>query len=230
MQPRIVVVMGEEALEELNDLQRAARPPARARSPARSSGSRPRCDALFVPGHRPLARRRAGASASSGAPSARSASGTRTSRRTRSRTRLSRMAAEARVLVVANRTAECPELLDALRTRTERGPASSPCWCRPPRTALAWAADMHGGGEEAEQHREGVRRGAAQGGAQRGRGEGRRPRPARRHPGRVQLQRVRRADRLDASPAHVQVAPRRPAAQGGGRHWPAGDPRRGSAS
>ena len=32
------------------------------------------------------------------------------------------MAAEARVLVVANRTAESPELLEALRTRTMQGP------------------------------------------------------------------------------------------------------------
>ena len=32
------------------------------------------------------------------------------------------MADKARVLVVANRTAESPELLDALRTRTVQGP------------------------------------------------------------------------------------------------------------
>ena len=45
------------------------------------------------------------------------------------------MADKARVLVVANRTAESPELLDALqRARRPRARASSPCWCRRPRT------------------------------------------------------------------------------------------------
>ena len=63
------------------------------------------------------------------------------------------MAAEARVLVVANRTAESPELLEALRTRTVQGPVHSRCSSPRHRTGSGWAADMHGGGEEAEQHR-----------------------------------------------------------------------------
>ena len=81
VQPRIVVVMGEEALEELNDLARAARAPARVdagRAPAPHAGASRRCPCRTSTA-RSTTRTR---SASSGARSARSASGTRTSRRT----------------------------------------------------------------------------------------------------------------------------------------------------
>ena len=61
--------------------------------------------------------------------------------------------AEARVLVVANRTAECPELLDALRTRTMQGPCEFTLLVPSTPHGITWAADMHGGGDEAEQHR-----------------------------------------------------------------------------
>jgi hypothetical protein len=64
------------------------------------------------------------------------------------------MAAEARVLVVANRTAESPELLDALRTRTMQGPCNFTLLVPSTPHGIAWAADMHGGSEEAEQHRQ----------------------------------------------------------------------------
>jgi hypothetical protein len=63
------------------------------------------------------------------------------------------MAAEARVLVVANRTAESPELLDALRTRTMQGPCEFTLLVPSTPHGIAWAADMHGAGEEAEEHR-----------------------------------------------------------------------------
>jgi hypothetical protein len=63
------------------------------------------------------------------------------------------VAAEARVLVVANRTAESPELLEALRTRTVQGPCAFTLVIPSTPHGLGWAADMHGGGEEAEQHR-----------------------------------------------------------------------------
>jgi hypothetical protein len=63
------------------------------------------------------------------------------------------MSAEARVLVVANRTAECPELLDALRTRTMQGPCLFTLLVPSTPHGIAWAADMHGGGDEAEDHR-----------------------------------------------------------------------------
>jgi hypothetical protein len=63
------------------------------------------------------------------------------------------MSAEARVLVVANRTAESPELLEALRIRTMQGPCAFTLLVPSTPHGIAWAADMHGGGEEAEQHR-----------------------------------------------------------------------------
>src|SRR5215208_2994878 len=60
--------------------------------------------------------------------------------------------AEARVLVVANRTAECPELLDALRTRTMQGPCRFTLLVPSTPHGITWAAAMHGGGHQAEGH------------------------------------------------------------------------------
>ena len=59
----------------------------------------------------------------------------------------------ASVLVVANRTAESPELLEALRTRTMQGPCAFTLLIPSTPHGLGWAADMHGGGDAAEQHR-----------------------------------------------------------------------------
>ena len=59
----------------------------------------------------------------------------------------------AKVLVVANRTAESPELLDALRSRSDRGPCEFTLLVPSTPHGLAWAADMHAGGDEAEEHR-----------------------------------------------------------------------------
>jgi hypothetical protein len=63
------------------------------------------------------------------------------------------MADKARVLVVANRTAESPELLDALRARTVQGPCEFTLLVPSTPHGLDWAADMHAGGDEAEEHR-----------------------------------------------------------------------------
>jgi hypothetical protein len=60
----------------------------------------------------------------------------------------------ASVLVVANRTAESPELLDALRARAVQGPCAFTLLVPSTPHGLAWAADMHAGGDEAEQHRQ----------------------------------------------------------------------------
>jgi len=64
------------------------------------------------------------------------------------------VAEKARVLVVANRTAECPELLDALRARAVRGPCEFMLLVPSTPHGIAWAADMHAGGREAEDHRQ----------------------------------------------------------------------------
>lgn len=63
------------------------------------------------------------------------------------------MAAAARVLVVANRTAESPELLAALLERASHGPCRFTLLVPSTPHGLAWAADMHSGGGEAEDHR-----------------------------------------------------------------------------
>ena len=58
----------------------------------------------------------------------------------------------AKVLVVANRTAESPELLDALRERAAQGDAVFTLLVPATPHGVAWAADMHSGGTEAEDH------------------------------------------------------------------------------
>jgi hypothetical protein len=58
----------------------------------------------------------------------------------------------ANVLVVANRTAESPELIEALRERAERGDAVFTLLVPSTPHGVAWAADMHSGGDEAEHH------------------------------------------------------------------------------
>ena len=54
------------------------------------------------------------------------------------------MAETARVLVVANRTAESPELLNALQERAGRGPCELTLLVPQTPHGLAWAADPDG--------------------------------------------------------------------------------------
>lgn len=64
------------------------------------------------------------------------------------------MADKAKVLVVANRTAESPELLAALNARAVRGPCEYTLLVPATPHGLAWAADPgKSGNEEAERHR-----------------------------------------------------------------------------
>jgi hypothetical protein len=60
----------------------------------------------------------------------------------------------ANVLVVANRTAESPELLEALKQRAAQGDAVFTLLVPSTPHGVAWAADMHSGGSEAEHHME----------------------------------------------------------------------------
>ena len=62
------------------------------------------------------------------------------------------MAETAEVLVVANRTAESEELLEALRGRAERGPCRFHLLVPATPHGASWAMDMHAGGEDAETH------------------------------------------------------------------------------
>ena len=81
VQPRCIVVMGERALETLNELERAAG--ARARADARRDPDADPDDRRALRArHRRLARLRGRRSASSGRRSARSATGTPSCRRT----------------------------------------------------------------------------------------------------------------------------------------------------
>ncbi len=63
------------------------------------------------------------------------------------------MAESARVLVVANRTAESPELLNALQERAARGPCEFTLLVPSTPHGLAWAADPDAGADAAEHHR-----------------------------------------------------------------------------
>jgi hypothetical protein len=67
------------------------------------------------------------------------------------------MAEKTRVLVVANRTAESPELMDALRARAAEGEVEFTVLVPASPHGLAWAADMHAGGEEARHELERLR-------------------------------------------------------------------------
>jgi len=66
------------------------------------------------------------------------------------------MADNTKVLVVANRTADSPELLEALQRRAEEGGAEFTLLIPATAHGLAWAADMHAGDEEAKRHLEGL--------------------------------------------------------------------------
>jgi hypothetical protein len=61
----------------------------------------------------------------------------------------------AKVLVVANRTAESPELLETMKQRAAQGECVFTLLVPSTPHGLAWAADMHSGEEEAESHRKG---------------------------------------------------------------------------
>ena len=62
------------------------------------------------------------------------------------------MSDKAHVLVVANRTAESEELLAALKQRAESAPTRFTLLVPATPHGVAWAADMHSGGDEAEAH------------------------------------------------------------------------------
>jgi hypothetical protein len=59
----------------------------------------------------------------------------------------------SRILVVANRTAESPELLEALKQRASESDCSFTLLIPSTPHGIAWAADMHSGEDEAEGHR-----------------------------------------------------------------------------
>ena len=54
------------------------------------------------------------------------------------------------VLVVANRTAGSPQLLEALKERAAKGPAKFHLLVPSTPHGVSWVADMHSGGDEAE--------------------------------------------------------------------------------
>ena len=62
------------------------------------------------------------------------------------------MADKASVLVVANRTAGSEELRSALRARAQDGPVAFTLLVPATPHGVAWAADMHAGAPEAEEH------------------------------------------------------------------------------
>ena len=151
--PRMVVVMGEDALEELSPARHPARPRDRAAA-GRNQRLTPSCDALYVPDiDRSLdeegAKREFWATYTLGKwyedfPPYWSGAASGITLRLWP-TRLPGYS-------VADRAAESLELLSALQSAPSVGPAASPCSCRRPPTASLWAADPDAGHEEAEQH------------------------------------------------------------------------------
>jgi hypothetical protein len=63
------------------------------------------------------------------------------------------MAEKASVLVMANRTAESPELLEALKERAAQGDAEFTLVIPSTPHGISWAADMSAGEGEAEHHK-----------------------------------------------------------------------------
>ena len=63
---------------------------------------------------------------------------------------------KASVLVIANRTAGSDELLKALRERAEEGPAKFHLVVPATARGVSWVADMHAGGDAAENDLEGA--------------------------------------------------------------------------
>src|SRR3954451_11602119 len=63
------------------------------------------------------------------------------------------MADTASVLVMANRTAESPELLEALKARAARGECEFTLVIPSTPHGISWAADMSAGEGEAEHHK-----------------------------------------------------------------------------
>jgi hypothetical protein len=64
------------------------------------------------------------------------------------------MAEKAKVLVVANQTAESEELLAALKARADQGPVEFTVLVPATPHGVAWAADMFAGEKEADYHRD----------------------------------------------------------------------------
>ena len=157
VQPRIVVAMGEEALEELNALGVPLAAEVAA-DPRPGAEAHPELRRPLRARHRRVARRRARQAGFLGRlPRAR-----RVVRRLPALLGLSfdggrrskevSMQENAHVLVVANRTAESEELLAALKERAAEGPVKFTLLVPATPHGVAWAADMHSGGDEAKAH------------------------------------------------------------------------------
>ena len=58
-----------------------------------------------------------------------------------------------RILIVAHKTVATPGLVETIRQRTEEGPCAFTLLIPSTPHGITWAADMHGGGDEAEDHR-----------------------------------------------------------------------------
>ena len=127
------------------------------------------------------------------------------------------MAESAHVLVVANRTAESDELLAVLNERAARSPSRFTLLVPATPHGVAWAADMHSGGEEAKAHMDKA--------VGRLRDDGLEVEGVLGDPDPVAAvqdvvntgAKLRRGDRLHAADAPVQVAQARPAAPRGAR-------------
>ena len=128
--------------------------------------------------------------------------------------RMESSAQPARVLVVANRTAATPALLACVRERAQRGPATFTLLVPNTSTGLERIADPEDHADtEAKATLELALPLLEEAAGATGDRDGRRPRAARRDPGRDQPPRLRRDHPLDAALAGVALAQARPPEQ-----------------
>ena len=224
VQPRIVVVMGEEALEELNELRSAAGGAGRAARPGRSRSSRPPATRSTCPTSTPRSTTRRPSAAFwerlprarrlvRGLPAVLGCPVMDAGPRRRQPDGGVRRAARARSAARGGgRVRVHPARAGHARTASPGRRTCSPAARRPRSTWTAMVERLRGTGLPVKEAKVGD------------------PDALAAVQDACNFGELRRGDRLDPAAARLEVAQARPAAQGRARHRPAGAPRGGVAA